>query len=698
MTTTDLDIHGMTCASCVAHVEGRLNNIDGVEATVNLATESAHVTHDDHVADADLIAAVEAAGYEARVRGDEHAHDHDDPGAHLGRRLALAAPLTAIVVLLAMVPGVPRLPWLQLVLTLPVLGWAGWPFHRAAWRAARHRSSTMDTLVSIGTVAAFGWSTVALVTDSSDHSYFEVATVVTTFLLLGRRLEARSKRDAGAALRALLEAGAKRAVLADLLGEREVDVAELRPGNRVVVRPGAQVPTDAVVVDGTSHLDESMVTGESRPVVRRPGDRLIGGTLNLDTRLVAEVTSVGADTVLARIAAAVARAQEGKAPVQRIADRVSAVFVPVVLSIALITLVAWRLGSGSWSDAFVAAVAVLVVACPCALGLATPTALLVGTGRAAQLGIVVRDAAVLERVRSIDTVVLDKTGTLTTGMMTVRSTTGDDSAISLAAAVEAGSEHPIARAIAAHAPSAMTATSVTDVAGSGVRGIVDGHRVEVGRPAELTDQALAGAYAAARARGETAVVVRVDGVDSAVIGVGDSVKPDAADAVATMRGLGLSTVLLTGDHRSVAEEVAREVGVDEVISDVLPEHKGELVERLRAEGRSVAMVGDGTNDAIALTGADLGIAMGTGTGVAIETADIVLMNSDPGAIPQALRLSVRTLRTIRQNLVWAFGYNVVAIPLAAAGLLNPMIAGAAMAASSVCVVLNSLRLRRFGRD
>ncbi|HEX7738295.1 MAG TPA: cation-translocating P-type ATPase, partial [Marmoricola sp.] len=439
-TTVDLEIHGMTCASCVARVEGRLNSLDGVRATVNLATESAHVVHDGRIEDDDLVAAVAAAGYEARTAGS--GHHHDDRVDHLSTRLVTATPLAVIVVVLAMAPGVPRLPWLQLALAVPIVAWAGWPFHRAAWNAARHGASTMDTLVSIGTTAAFAWSAVALASNTSGHLYFEVAAVVTTFLLLGRWLEARTKRSAGAALRALLEAGAKRAVLADFLGEREVDVTDLRPGNHVVVRPGAQVPTDAIVVDGRSHLDESMVTGECRPVSRSVGDPLIGGTLNLDARIVAEVTSIGADTVLARLAAAVSRAQEGKAAVQRLADRVSAVFVPVVLAIASITFVGWRLSGGSWTDAFVAAVAVLVVACPCALGLATPTALLVGTGRAAQLGIVVRDAAVLEQVRSIDTVVLDKTGTLTTGAMTVRSTAGDDAAIRLAAAVEAGSEHP----------------------------------------------------------------------------------------------------------------------------------------------------------------------------------------------------------------------------------------------------------------
>ncbi|MDX6234635.1 MAG: P-type Cu+ transporter [Nocardioidaceae bacterium] len=701
--SVDLLVGGMTCASCVARVEKKLNRLDGVEASVNLATASARVRFDPALVDpTTLVQTVESTGYTASLpaTGEDDAATEEADYAHsLLRRLLLAAPLTLVVLVLAMAPGVPRLPWVQLVLAVPVVLYAGWPFHRAAAVNARHLASTMDTLVSLGTLVALVWSVVELLEllEGGMHLYLEVAATVTTFLLLGRYLEARAKSRAGSALHALLELGAKRAIVLEAGIEREVDVAALRPGMLMLVRPGSQVPTDGVVVGGASAVDESMVTGESLPVEKSVGGEVVGGTLNADGRLVVEVTRIGRDTLLARIRQAVVDAQAGKAPIQRLADQVSAVFVPVVLAIAVATFAAWLLTGNSTDAAMTAAVSVLVIACPCALGLATPTALLVGTGRAAQLGIVIRGAEVLESSRAITTVVLDKTGTLTTGVMRVHATAGHAEAIRLAAALEASSEHPVARAIAAHVDGAAVVQDFVNEPGIGVSGVVDGHRVHVGRapePADLTSE-LAEAVRAAHGSGRTAVLVRVDDEPRAVIAVGDSVKPGARATVAELTDLGLKTVLLTGDHQTAAQHVADEVGIASVLAGVLPQDKTNEVARLQKAGEVVAMVGDGVNDAAALVRADLGIAIGTGTDAAIEAGDITLVNGDLALVGTSVRLARRTLRTIRQNLFWAFAYNLVGIPVAALGLLNPMFAGAAMAASSVCVVTNSLRLRRF---
>ena len=696
----DLLVGGMTCASCVARVEKKLNRLDGVEATVNLATASARVHFDPALVDeSTLVETVERTGYTAALPSD----DETDPAAEeetyaqgLWRRLLLAVPLTLVVVILAMAPGVPRLPWVQLVLTVPVVLYAGWPFHRAAAINARHLASTMDTLVSLGTLVALAWSVVQLVRGHME-SYFEVAATVTTFLLLGRYLEARAKSRAGSALHALLELGAKRAVVLEDGVEREVDIAALRPGMRMLVRPGAQVPTDGRVVEGASAVDESMVTGESLPVEKSVGDELVGGTLNADGRLVVEVTRIGRDTLLARIRQSVVDAQTGKAPIQRLADQISAVFVPVVLAIALATFLAWLLTGNDTDAAMTAAVSVLVIACPCALGLATPTALLVGTGRAAQLGIVIRGAEALESSRAITTVVLDKTGTLTTGAMRVHETAGDPEAIRLAAALEASSEHPVARAIVAHAGGHADVEDFVNEPGIGVSGRVEGHLVRVGRtpePAELPGE-LGQAVLDAQALGRTTVLVRVDDEPRAVIAVGDTVKPGAEASTSALHRLGLRTVLLTGDNEAAASQVADALGIGSVRAGVLPQDKVAEVARLQESGEVVAMVGDGVNDAAALVQADLGIAMGTGTDAAIEAGDITLVNGDPALVGTSVLLARRTLRTIRQNLFWAFAYNLVGIPIAALGLLNPMLAGAAMAASSVCVVTNSLRLRGF---
>ena len=719
----DLLVGGMTCASCVGRVEKKLNRLDGVHATVNLATASASVDYRPGAADVDLlVSTVERTGYTAAVAsqdatasaGGEEQRRADD----YRRRLLVAAPLALVVLVLTMAPGVPDtalVRWVALVLATPVVLWAGWPFHRAAAVNARHAASTMDTLVSLGTLVAYGWSVVQAVTGGM-HTYVEVAATVTTFLLLGRWAESRAKQRAGSALRELLELGAKEATLLDDDGsERLVDVALLRPGMRFLVRPGEQVATDGVVLDGRSGVDESMLTGESVPVDKQPGDEVAGATLNTSGRLVVEVTRIGRDTAVARIAELVRHAQATKAPVQRLADRVSAVFVPVVLALAALTFVVWAL-LGDPSGGFVAAVAVLVIACPCALGLATPTALLVGTGRAAQLGVVIRDAGVLEQTRRIDTVVLDKTGTVTTGRMSVHEVvTHHAEAVRLAGALEAYSEHPVGRAVAEHVartgpqPWQSDAPQVgdfTNLEGLGVSGVVDGRRVEVGRaPSEVTlpsagtpgtlPYALGQAVLTARAAGRTAVLVELDGRPAAVFDVGDTVKETSAAAVRRLRGLGLHPVLLTGDHATTAREVAREVGIDEVVAEVLPADKAAAVSRLREQGRVVAMVGDGVNDAAALVAADLGVAMGTGAAAAIEAGDVTLTHGDLRAAADAIELSRRTLRTVKQNLFWAFAYNVVGIPVAALGLLDPMLAGAAMAASSVCVVGNSLRLRRF---
>jgi len=706
----DLLVGGMTCASCVGRVEKKLNRLDGVTASVNLATASASVDFPPTLDVDILVRTVERTGYTATVAADsDPASDGEEQAARdYRRRLLLSAPLAAVVLVLTMLPGLTGLPdptsspamgWLTLLLAAPVVVVGGWPFHRAAFVNARHGASTMDTLVSLGTLVAYGWSLVQLAAGGG-HTYVEVAATVTTFLLLGRWLESRAKRSAGEALRGLLELGAHQATLLDGGTERLVDVAVLRPGMRILVRPGEQVAADGVVVEGRSGVDESMLTGESLPVDKSVGDEVVGATLNTSGRLVVEVTRVGRDTALARIADLVRHAQTTKAPVQRLADRVSAVFVPVVLGIAFLTFAGWWL-AGQPTAGFSAAVAVLVIACPCALGLATPTALLVGTGRAAQLGIVIRDAGVLESTRRIDTVVLDKTGTVTTGRMAVHDvTTLDPEAVALAGTLEASSEHPVGRAIASYV-AGQPPHKVEDFAnheGEGVSGTVDGRRVRVVRAPSATDALpgeLARAVGAARAAGHTAVLAEVDEAPVAVFDVGDTVKPTSAEAIRRLRRLGLEPVLLTGDHATSAGSVASEVGIERVVAEVLPADKSAAITDLRAEGRTVAMVGDGVNDAAALVAADLGIAMGTGTAAAIEASDLTLTHGDLRSAADAIELSRATLRTIRQNLFWAFAYNVVGIPVAALGLLDPMIAGGAMAASSVCVVASSLRLRRF---
>jgi Cu+-exporting ATPase len=726
--TTWLDIHGMTCASCVARVEKRLNAIDGVHATVNLATDSAQVVADADVPAEALVAAVAAAGYEARIRppaGEPeperggHAegrhvqggHDHDLPVKVLRRRLAVSGPLAVAVFVVAMTPLSHRgfAGWLEFALATPVALWGAWPFHRAALVNARHGASTMDTLVSLGVVAAWVWSTVAVFADTGEPRYFEVAAVVTVFLLLGRLLEARAKRSTGTALRALLDLGAKSALVQRGSAMIEIPIDELVVGDVFAVRPGEKIATDGLVIDGDSAIDASMLTGEPMPTETGVGDAVIGGTVNVGGRLMVRATRVGADTQLAQIGAMVERAQTGKAPVQRLADRVSAVFVPVVLAVAAVTLLAWLVTGHSAADAFTAAVAVLVVACPCALGLATPTALLAGTGRAAQLGILVKGPEILEATRRVDTIVLDKTGTVTTGQMAVQAVTAvgvsRDELLRLAAAVEAASEHPVGAAIveAARATALVGADrsslpAVTDflaTGGLGVRGCVDGHDVSAGRPGWVAEHARmpeAVERAAAGAQGAV-VVVAWDGLARGVIEVGDSIKPSSAGAVRRLREQGLRPLLLTGDHAAAAHEVAGAVGIGDVVADVLPAGKFDAVARLQHDGAVVAMVGDGVNDAAALAQADLGIAMGTGADVAIEASDLTLVRSDVNAVTDAIALSRRTLRVIKANLFWAFAYNVAAIPVAALGLLNPMIAGAAMAASSVLVVSNSLRLR-----
>ncbi|MGW1792015.1 heavy metal translocating P-type ATPase [Streptomyces tubercidicus] len=745
----ELEIGGMTCASCAARIEKKLNRMEGVTATVNYATEKAQVTvaPDSGVAAADLIATVERTGYTAVVpeppaaapSGDEpsdgtsDAADDRDGAARgaLRQRLLISLVLTVPVVLMAMVPPLQftNWQWLSLTLAAPVVAYGAWPFHRAAWTNLRHGAATMDTLISMGTLAALGWSLWALFfgtagmpgmthpfeltlarTDGSGAIYLEAAAGVTTFILAGRSFEARAKRKAGAALRALLELGAKDVAVLRDGREVRVPVGALHVGDHFVVRPGEKIATDGTVVEGASAVDASMLTGESVPVEVSPGDTVTGATVNAGGRLVVEATRVGADTQLARMARLVEDAQNGKAAAQRLADRISAVFVPLVIALALGTLGYW-LGTGHGAvTAFTAAVAVLIIACPCALGLATPTALMVGTGRGAQLGILLKGPEVLESTRRVDTVVLDKTGTVTTGAMTL---TGvhlaggetEPEVLRLAGALEHASEHPVARAVATGAESrGATLPAVTDfvnVPGLGVRGTVDGHAVLAGR-AQLLNGAgqvlppeLTAAKEAAEAEGRTTVTVGWDGAVRAVLVVSDAVKPTSAEAVRRLRALGLTPVLLTGDHQAVARAVAAEVGIDEVIAEVLPEDKVAVIARLQSEGRSVAMVGDGVNDAAALARADLGLAMGTGTDAAIEAGDLTLVRGDLRAAADAIRLARATLGTIRTNLFWAFGYNVAALPLAAAGLLNPMIAGAAMAFSSVFVVGNSLRLRRF---
>jgi Cu+-exporting ATPase len=695
----ELEIGGMTCSSCAARIEKKLNRLDGVEATVNYATEHASVVATPDVTVDQLVATVEAAGYTARLP--EHHHE-DEPTDALRLRTIVSTALAVPVVLLSMVAPLQfrDWQWVALVLATPVVAWGALPFHRAAWVNLRHRATTMDTLISMGVLAASGWSLWAMVTDSGEM-YLEVAAAVTVFLLAGRWAEARARRRSGAALRALLELGARDVTVLRDGVEVRVPVESLVVDDVFVVRPGEKVATDGEVVEGTSAVDASLLTGESVPVEVGPGDAVVGATVNAGGRLVVRAMRVGSDTKLAQIARLVTEAQSGKAPVQRLADRVSAVFVPVVIVLALGTLLAWLVTGHSADDAFTAAVAVLIIACPCALGLATPTALLVGTGRGAQLGILIKGPEVLESTRRVDTVVLDKTGTVTTGRMALVDVVGGDRSevLHIAGALEDASEHPIARAIADAARSELgplpPVTEFANSAGLGVSGIVESHRVRAGRPTHVDPGPLADAVDDAQAAGRTAVVVEWDGEPRAVLVVADTVKETSAEAVRSLRSLGLTPVLLTGDNERAARAVAVEVGIDDVVADVLPEDKVDVVRRLQGEGKVVAMVGDGVNDAAALAQADLGLAMGTGTDVAIEASDLTLVRGDLTAAADAIRLSRRTLATIKGNLFWAFAYNVAAIPLAALGLLNPMIAGAAMAGSSVFVVTNSLRLRRF---
>jgi Cu+-exporting ATPase len=708
----ELPITGMTCASCANRIERRLNQLDGVTATVNYATERAKVVYDeDVVAPQQLVGAVEAAGYRAALPAVRVEVDDDDPTADVRRRLTVSAALALPTLLLSMIPALQfdDWQWLALGLATPVVLWGAWPFHRAAAQNLRHGAATMDTLISVGVLAAWLWSLYALfLGDAGDKIYLETAAVVTTLILAGRYFEARAKRRAGAAVRALLEFGAKDvAVLDDDGTERRLPVERLAVGDRFVVRPGEKVATDGVVESGTSAVDMSLLTGESVPVEVRPGSAVAGATVNAGGRLEIRATRVGADTALAQIGRLVARAASGKAPVQRLADRVSAVFVPVVIVLALATLGFWLIIGAGAEAALTAAVAVLIIACPCALGLATPTALLVGTGRGAQLGLLIKGPEVLESTRRVDTVVLDKTGTVTTGRMSLVAVTAaagvdEAQALRLVAALEHGSEHPIAQAIARGAGAGLPPVEgFANREGLGVEGLVDGHAVVAGRPSLLADRAmplppeLDAACHAAEARGQTAIAAGWDGEARAVLVLADTVKPTSAEAVARLTALGLTPVLLTGDNAMTARSVAGEVGIAEVIADVLPAGKLAVIERLQAEGRVVAMVGDGVNDAPALARADLGLSLGTGTDVAIEASDLTLVSGDLRAAADAIRLSRATLRTIKQNLGWAFGYNVAAIPLAAAGLLSPVIAAAAMALSSLSVVANALRLRRF---
>ncbi|MDL4816810.1 heavy metal translocating P-type ATPase [Actinomadura opuntiae] len=734
----ELTIGGMTCASCANRIERKLNKLDGVTATVNYATEKARVEFPAGVSPEELVATVEQAGYTAELPAPPKSESEGEAGGEpddglrtLRQRLVMSVVLAIPVIAMAMILALQfdNWQWLSLTLASPVVVYAGWPFHKAAWTNLRHGAATMDTLVSVGTLAAFGWSLWALFfgtagetglkhgfefsmtrSDGSMNIYLEAASGVIAFILAGRYFEARSKRRAGAALRALLELGAKEVSVVRDGREERIPVEKLAVDDVFVVRPGEKIATDGVVTEGSSAVDASLLTGESVPVEVAPGDAVVGATVNAGGRLLVRATRVGADTQLAQMARLVEDAQTGKAQVQRLADRISGIFVPVVIALAVATLGFW-VGTGSGlAGAFTAAVAVLIIACPCALGLATPTALMVGTGRGAQLGILIKGPEVLESTRAIDTVVLDKTGTVTTGRMAlvdVHTADGVDEAevLRLAGALENASEHPIAQAIAKGAAERVgtlgTVEDFANVEGLGVQGIVDGRGVLVGRPqllAEWSQHLTAGlerAMAEAQAQGRTAVAVGWDGEARAVITVADQVKPTSAEAIEQLRALGLRPVLLTGDSETVARTVADAVGIEQVVAEVLPQDKVEVVKRLQSEGRTVAMVGDGVNDAAALAQADLGLAMGTGTDVAIEASDLTLVRGDLRAAADAIRLSRRTLRTIKGNLFWAFAYNVAALPLAASGLLNPMIAGGAMAFSSVFVVSNSLRLRRF---
>ncbi|MEC3893687.1 heavy metal translocating P-type ATPase [Nocardiopsis sp. LDBS1602] len=739
----ELAIGGMTCAACANRVEKRLNKMEGVTASVNFATEKAKITFEGEPASVeDLVAQVEKAGYTATVPTPERSEgsaeadaDPADPTRALWNRALVSMLLSAPVILMAMIPALQFTywQWASLALAAPVVVWGALPFHIAAWKNLKLGTATMDTLVSLGVTAAFLWSLYALFlgnagvpgmthpfeftiarTDGSANVYLEVAAGVTSFILLGKFFEARSKRRAGAALRALLELGAKEVTV--LRGEgpsaREelVPVDRLQVGDRFVVRPGEKIATDGQVEEGSSAVDMSMLTGESVPVEVEPGSAVVGATVNSGGRLVVRASRVGSDTQLAQMARLVEDAQNGKAAVQRLADRVSGVFVPIAIMIAVGALGFW-LGTGDPAGAaFTAAVAVLIIACPCALGLATPMALMVGTGRGAQLGILIKGPEVLESTRRVDTVVLDKTGTVTTGKMALTSVTAaegedEDEVLRLAGALEKASEHPIARAIATGATVRVgdlpTPEDFANIEGRGVQGVVDGHAVLVGRVALLEEwsqelpEELKRAFSRAESEGRTAVAVGWDGRARGVLVVADTVKPTSAEAIRQFRDLGLKPILLTGDNAAVARTVAEEVGIEEVIAEVMPEDKVAVVERLQSEGRTVAMVGDGVNDAAALAQADLGLSMGTGTDVAIEASDLTLVRGDLRAAADAVRLSRRTLGTIKGNLFWAFAYNTAALPLAAAGLLNPMLAGAAMALSSVFVVTNSQRLRRF---